>query len=52
MNKREPIIITGKHRSGTSLLSKILIDQGIFMGSKLDSNSESIFFQRKINQEK
>ena len=34
------------HRSGTSLLSKILINQGVFMGSKLDSNSESIFFQR------
>ena len=41
-----PIIITGMHRSGTSLLSKILMNQGVFMGSKLDSNSESIFFQR------
>ena len=46
MNTIGPIIITGMHRSGTSLLSKILISQGIFMGSKLDSNSESIFFQR------
>jgi len=41
-----PVIITGMHRSGTSLLSKILMNQGVFMGSKLDSNSESIFFQR------
>ena len=41
-----PIIITGMHRSGTSLLSKILMKQGVFMGSKLDPNNESIFFQR------
>jgi len=46
MNKTGPIIITGMHRSGTSLISKILMNQGIFMGSKLDANSESIFFQR------
>ena len=46
MNKIGPIIITGMHRSGTSLLSNILMQQGIFMGSKLDSNNESIFFQR------
>ena len=46
MNKIGPIIITGMHRSGTSLLSRILMKQGVFMGSKLDSNNESIFFQR------
>ena len=46
MNKIGPIIITGMHRSGTSLLSEILMKQGVFMGSKLDPNSESIFFQR------
>jgi len=46
MNKMGPIIITGMHRSGTSLLSKILMKQGVFMGSKLDPNNESIFFQR------
>ena len=46
MNKIGPIIITGMHRSGTSLLSKILMKQGVFMGSKLDPNNESIFFQR------
>ena len=46
MNKTGPIIITGMHRSGTSLLSEILMKQGVFMGSKLDSNSESVFFQR------
>jgi len=46
MNKIGPIIITGMHRSGTSLLTNILMKQSVFMGSKLDSNSESIFFQR------
>ena len=46
MSSKEPIIITGMHRSGTSLLSEILIHSGIYMGSKLDSNNESVFFQR------
>jgi len=46
MIKKDPIIITGMHRSGTSLLSKILIANDIYMGSKLDSNNESVFFQR------
>ena len=46
MSNIKPIIITGMHRSGTSLLSKILIENDVYMGSKLDSNSESVFFQR------
>ena len=46
MNKIDPIIITGMHRSGTSLLTRILMEQDIFMGYKLDSNNESVFFQR------
>ena len=41
-----PIIVSGMHRSGTSLVSKILTDLNVFMGSKLDKNNESIFFQR------
>ena len=42
------IIITGMHRSGTSMLSRILERQGIFMGSQKEINNESIFFL-KIN---
>ena len=41
MNTADSIIITGMHRSGTSLLSKILMNEGIFMGSKLDSNRQA-----------
>ncbi|MBS83152.1 MAG: hypothetical protein CMD65_03355 [Gammaproteobacteria bacterium] len=43
---KSPIIVSGMHRSGTSLVSKILIDLNVYMGSKLDKNNESIFFQR------
>jgi hypothetical protein len=40
----EPIIIIGMHRSGTTLVAKILDDLGVFMGKKLDHNHESFFF--------
>jgi len=42
----DPIIVTGMHRSGTSLISEILILNGIFFGSQLDVNNESVYFQR------
>ena len=45
MNQDQPIIVTGMHRSGTSLLARILNDLGVFMGKKLDTNFESLFFQ-------
>jgi hypothetical protein len=38
------------HRSGTSMLSRILHTSGIFMGNDVDNNHESRFFQ-KINIE-
>ena len=41
-----PILITGMHRSGTTLLVKLLMKLGYFPGYKLDNNLESIFFQR------
>ena len=47
-NIETPIIVTGMHRSGTTLLSKILDNQGISMGFKKEINNESIFFL-KIN---
>jgi len=45
-NYYSPIIITGMHRSGTTLLSKILEDNGVFMGKYKESNNESKFFLR------
>ena len=41
-----PILITGMHRSGTSLVSKILMKNGINLGTYQDNNNESIYFQR------
>ncbi len=41
-----PLIIIGMHRSGTSLVSRVLEDIGVFMGHRKDENNEAIFFQR------
>jgi hypothetical protein len=40
-----PIIIIGMHRSGTSLISRLLERLGLFMGKRKDANSEALFFQ-------
>ncbi len=45
---RAPLIIIGMHRSGTTMLSKILESLGIFLGYKKEVNNEAIFFI-KIN---
>lgn len=39
-----PIIIIGMHRSGTSMLTKLLQKLGVFVGVDLDDNNESQFF--------
>ncbi|RLG16456.1 hypothetical protein DRN69_00815 [Candidatus Pacearchaeota archaeon] len=41
-----PIIIIGMHRSGTSMLSRILEDLGVFMGYRKEGNNEALFFLR------
>ena len=41
-----PVIISGMHRSGTSMVTNILHKLGLTIGEKLDLNHESIFFQR------
>lgn len=41
-----PIIVIGMHRSGTSLLTRIIEDAGFFLGQKKDENDEAVFFQR------
>jgi hypothetical protein len=40
-----PVIVIGAHRSGTSLVTRLLDDLGLFVGKKLDTNHESVFFQ-------
>lgn len=41
-----PIIILGMHRSGTTMLSKLLEQLGIFMGWRKEENNEALFFLR------
>ena len=45
MTARPPIIIVGMHRSGTSLVTRLLEQLGLFVGCEKDENNESLFFQ-------
>ena len=45
MNEISPIIISGIHRSGTSLLTRIMENNSVFFGKSKDINNESLFFQ-------
>jgi hypothetical protein len=49
LNSNPPIIFIGMHRSGTSLLGRLLEQLGLFVGDKKDENNEAVFFQR-VNQ--
>ncbi len=40
-----PLVILGMHRSGTSLLARLLERCGVFQGCPLTGNHESVFFQ-------
>ncbi len=42
-----PIIITGPHRSGTTMITRLLMNGGYWAGIRLDHNYESLFFQRR-----
>lgn len=46
---KNPFILIGMHRSGTSMLAKVLDEAGIFMGVVKDHNYEAIHFL-SINQ--
>lgn len=41
---RPPVILIGMHRSGTSLLTRMLGAAGLFVGRDLENNHESRFF--------
>lgn len=43
---RQPIIFIGMHRSGTSMIGRLLESLGLFAGTRKDENNEAIFFQR------
>ncbi len=42
---RPPVIIIGMSRSGTSMLTRMLDDLGLFVGSRLTGNHEAVFFR-------
>lgn len=44
-----PIIIIGMHRSGTTMLTKVLEELGLFVGVHLDENHEPLFFANLNN---
>ena len=45
-NGTSPVILLGMHRSGTTLLSKLLRESGIYMGRLRGKDTdESLFFQ-------
>ncbi len=44
LRMKDPVIIIGMHRSGTSMLTKTLQQAGLFMGEDRDPNDESLFF--------
>jgi len=46
MQSCPPVIIIGMHRSGTTLVTRLLEAAGLFMGVKKEQNQESIFFLR------
>lgn len=48
MKVHPPIIIIGMSRSGTSMITRMLDDLGLFVGKKLTGNHEAVFF-REIN---
>lgn len=41
---RSPVILIGMHRSGTSLVARLLQRMGLFLGWELDANAEAVFF--------
>jgi len=41
---QQPIIILGMHRSGTTMITKLLENLGLFVGSEKEINHEALFF--------
>lgn len=46
MTPRPPVIVIGMHRSGTSMITRLLEQQGLFMGWRKEINNEALFFLR------
>ncbi len=46
MTPTPPVIFIGMHRSGTSMLGRLLERLGLFVGAHKESNNEALFFLR------
>lgn len=44
IQQMQPLVVLGMHRSGTSLIVRLLADMGIHMGSWLSRDAESVHF--------
>jgi len=44
--RRAPVIVIGMHRSGTSMVTRVLEELGLFMGWRKERNDEAWFFHR------
>lgn len=49
MERRPPVIICGMHRSGTTMITRILDQLGLYVGKSLDDNHEDLFFSNLNN---
>jgi len=41
---QSPVIILGMHRSGTTMITKMLENLGLFVGAEKEINNEALFF--------
>ena len=46
-----PVIVIGMHRSGTSLLARLLRAGGVFMGAWRNNHDEAQFFFAEAGQQ-
>lgn len=44
---RLPVLVTGPHRSGTTLVARLLEQLGLWLGPNLDPNAEAVYFLRR-----
>lgn len=49
MSPRPPVVVIGMHRSGTSMLTRLLEELGLFVGWRKQADHESLFFL-ELNQ--
>jgi hypothetical protein len=43
--RRDPVLVLGMHRAGTTLVSQILRQMGVFQGTSLEGHHEPVFFR-------